>query len=472
VSANIEHQLVCKIIETRDFHTVEKLKIDETFFLGDPMTLSQTREVFKFIRDHFHNPTTFGSVPSWELLQYRFAGFPWVGSHDTLPTLCQEARRYKLRAQILTIVDEITRTVDVDPHVAMNSIREAASTLVSQHDISNDLLLSTAHERLLQEYEMVQNGHGIIGIPWPWDVLNEDTQGMQKGQFIVVYGRPKSMKSWVSLYIACNAYMRGARVLIYSLEMSPIMVQRRCAALMAQVEYSQFKNSKLDPATKERVFAILQYLRSQETNQTTANGHQPALLATQPDGETSGISSLHAKIREFSPDLVIVDGMYLMKDDRQKARNIDWKSVAHISQDLKRTAASFNIPVLAVTQANRGADKDPRKADLAELAYADALGQDCDLCMRVHKQKDTMTHEDELVLSFPGSREGKLEAFVINGVPAVNFHFKRAQISDPNNPDSSAPPTGGGGGGGHGKGGGGGVRATNVPIIVPQYGSR
>ena len=438
MAANVEHQLVCKIIETQDFHTVEKLKIDEGFFLGDPNVVSQTREVFRFIRDHYHNEITYGSVPSWMLVQQRFYGFPWVASNDSLATLCQEVRRYKLRAQVMMLADELNQKADVDPATALNVIREAATTLSTQHELSNDMLLSAVGEKLYAEYQMVSQGQGLTGIPWPWAILNDDTQGIHDGQFIVIYGRPKSLKTWMALYIACHAYLAGQRVLIYSMEMTEHQILRRCACIVAQVDYDKFKKATLDPATQNRVWQVLWALRDEELAKMDGVGHAAAILASQPRSENAGISTLQAKIREFNPDLVIVDGMYLMKDDRQKSKTVDWKAISHISQDLKRTAAIFELPIIAVTQANRGATKNGKDADLAEIAYADALAQDCDLCMRVHKQKDTQANELELLLSFPGMREGTLDGFVIHGVPAVNFHFKRQSAIDPNAPPPPA----------------------------------
>lgn len=460
MASNIELQLIGKIIETQDFHTVEKLRINDTFFLSD----SQTKEVFRFIREHYHNELTYGSVPSWALLQQRFYGFPYVPSTDTVATLCQEIRRYKMRADLLSLVDDINTRVDVEPKDALDLIRQKSNEMYAEHEVSNDMFLASAYEHLYAEYNMISQNKGIIGIPFPWDIMNEDTQGMQDGQFLVIYGRPKSMKTWVALVIAAFAYMRGMRVLVYSLEMNEKMILRRVAAIIAQVDYAKFKNGTLDPATQQRVWQILACLKDEELTRSNMSGHSSAFLATQPRGTASGVNTLQAKIREFDPDLVIVDGMYLMRDDRQKIRNIDWKSVAHVSQDLKATATQFQIPIIGVTQANRSADKDPKKADLAELAYADAIAQDCDLCMRVHKQKDPGTHETELVLSFPGGRETTLEAFVINAIPSVNFQFKRAQVVDPN---QAQQPTQQGQGGGGGKGGKGG---PSGPPILPSWG--
>jgi replicative DNA helicase len=456
VSANIEYQVLCKIIEIQDFHTVEKLRIDETFFLSD----SQTKEVFRFIRDHFHNEHTYGSVPSWQLVTSRFNGFPWMPSYDALPSLCQELRRIKVRAQLLALADYVNINADTEPHGTLVAIRESIAQMAADSEISNDMFLSAAYEQLYTDYNMLAQSKGVIGIPYPWDLLNDDTQGMLPGQFIVIYGRPKSMKTWVALVIAVFAYLRHMRVLIWSLEMNEMQMLRRIAAIIGGVDYDKFKKAKLDTVSADAIWQILQSLKSDEMGKTSQTGHTPALLVVQPRGTSTGIMALQTKIKEFKPDLVVVDGMYLMRDDRQKIRTIDWKAVAHISQDLKHTATQFNIPIIGITQANRSADKDPKKADLAELAYADAIAQDCDLCLRVHKQKDQSTNDWEIVLSIAGGRETQLDAFVINGMAAYNFGFKRALVSDPNNPQTvpaSAPP-------GSKKGGG------NAPPILPSWG--
>lgn len=458
MGANVEHQIICKIIETQDFHTPVKLKIDDAFFLSE----SQAKEAFRFIRDHYHNEHTYGSVPSWQLLQDRFPGFPWIYSYDTLASLCQELRRHKIRSDILICVDEVSQIVDSDPTQAMALLRENVTRLSTHHEFTNEYLLSNSYERLYTEYNTVIDAQGITGIPFPWDILNEDTRGMHPGNFIIIYGRPKMMKTWVALIIGCHAYVKGMRVLIWSMEME-FDILRRIACIVCKIDYDKFKKGKLDPASQQQVWQVLKSIKDEELVKTSHEGHTPALMVVNPHSSSngSGVSALQAKIREFKPDLVLVDGMYLMRDDRQKVRTIDWKAVAHVSQDLKQTAAQFKIPIIGITQANRGADKDPKKADLAELAYADALAQDCDLCMRVHKQKDPSSQDWEIVISIPGGRDTQLEAFVINGHAATNFGFKRATITDPNNPQPVVNNP---------KNKPGGNNGGNTPPILPSWG--
>jgi replicative DNA helicase len=437
MGANLEHQALCKIIETGDFHTVEKFKIDDTYFIGDQ---TQYKEIFRYLRAYYHNPASGRTIPSWHLIQPYFPGFPWIQTYDNLPTLLHELRKQKLRAQIIAFNDELMAKVEADPMASLDVIKEASTRLQIEHEHTNDSLITDSFDSLRQEYDLVKANQGITGIATPWEVLNDDTQGIQKEDFIIIFGRPKSMKSWIAFLIATYAYYwQRLRVLVWSNEMSRISCLRRMAAIITMIDYEKFKKAKLDPASEQRVFETLQWLRDQEHYYRHSSGNQAALLVTSPHESKSdnamGVSALQAKMEEFKPHLVVVDGMYLMRDDREKRRSIDWKMIAHISQDLKGTTKAFKIPMVATTQANRTA-KNPndKEADLSELAYADAIAQDCDLAMRVHKQKDR-NGDTELMCSLPGSREGKLDGFVIHGHPAVNFQFKRLTLKDPDAPE-------------------------------------
>lgn len=439
MAANFELQLVSKIIETQDFDTVARLGITEDFFL-----MPETREVFRFINNHFHEAVTYRSVPSWQFITNRFRAFPWTSSADTLASLCEYVRQARLRVQLLGYAERLAQQVDYSPRDALGILKEAAATLSAQHESSNDHYLSTSYESLRQEYDQVAACQGVTGLPWPWECLNEDTRGMHPGDFIVLYGRPKSMKTWVALNVAMFCYVNAnARVLIWSGEMKPLQVMRRCSALISRVDYKKLCTARLNPHDHVRFFGNLQYLEQEElSHYDQRNGHMPSLkvIGRTRDKESGGVTQLEAKIREFKPDLVVVDGMYLMRDDRQKVRTIDWKAIAHISQDLKQLADVSNIPIIGVTQANRQANKNAKEADMGELAYADALGQDCTLAMRVTKKKDQSTREPEIHISLPGSREGNLDGFIIHGIPATNFGYKRALINE--DAEQQGPTTG------------------------------
>ena len=429
MAAHVEYALISRILDYQDFFTVQKARITEEFFLE-----ALCRQVFCFIRDHFTSRYTYGSVPSWEIVLQRFPAFQRVYNNDTVSTLCEQLHTSKLSIQIKSLAEQLWEIAEQNPREALSLVRASSSQLSGMHERSNDLLMSDAYEVLKQEYDLVASGHGLLGIPWPWDVLNDETQGLQPGQFIVLYGRPKNMKTWVGLAIASHAYLHAhQRVLVISMEMSSTDIQRRAASVCAKVDYQKWRKAQLQPYDRDRLFTWLQFLKQGERTVTNAGGNHPEFLAMSGMGE--GIGLVQAKIFEFRPTLVVVDGLYRLRNDRNKTRSIDWKDVTAVVQDLNETAKTLNIPIIGITQANRSAAKaSPKEADVAELAFADALGQECDMAIRVKKEKDPQTHEPEVIMSFPAAREYEVENIVIHGIPGVNFGFKRVWVpqADPN----------------------------------------
>lgn len=433
--SNLEFALISRVIQDGDFQTLEKLRFSEEHFSSP-----ETREVFKYLRDTFHGSTTFGQVPSFDMVRYRFPAFFFAPANDTVHVLASELRKDKLRLDVQALGEQIKQMAEADPMAALAKLKAEAINLGHITDVSEDLSISGIYSQLLSRYELVANSQGVIGIPFPWQVLTEETQGMQPGQFFIFYGRPKNMKTWIAILIAVNAYsVARRRVLYVTREMPAIQIMQRAACILARVDYGKFFKGKLQPETKARVFTILRELMEDEQTAGASGSHQPFLVVTADrsahggaGGGGGGVSWIQGKIRDLRPDLVIVDGMYLLKDDRSNQRSVDWKAIAHVSQDLKLTSQEFDIPVLGVTQANRASDA-KKGEDLTELAYADAFGQDADGVFRVSKIKkideQTKQKHTEILLTAPGLREGEFDGIVVNARPAYDFSYIRTVVN-------------------------------------------
>jgi hypothetical protein len=129
-----------------------------------------------------------------------------------------------------------------------------------------------------------------------------------------------------------------------------------------------------------------------------------------------GVAWLQSKIEQYRPDVTFVDGLYLMNDDRSTKRTADWQRVMHISRDIRQMILEAHVPVVATMQANRAAAKNS-SAELDEIAFADAVGQDITQGFRVINEKSGPT----IALIAGGSREYQLHGLRINGVPCVDF---------------------------------------------------
>lgn len=422
--ARVEQNLLSLVIERQQFQALVHNKITEEYFFD-----AQAKDLFTFLRDYHRH---YNGTPDFDNMQHYRPQFPYQrGIMDSIDGMCEQVRQVKIRVDMLNLSEELRAAADANPRAALDKMREASITMANEHVISKDMLASEAAQVLADRYQLSKASGGIIGIPWPWPCLSVETRGIQNGHFILIYGRPKHGKTWTAVFAAAHALVYAkARVLFYSMEMQTDEILERIVCAMASVDYDALYKGLLDtqdPVAFQRVQQAQDWLR--QTRDYAKFNNDPYitdLLATCDSEEGGGgITSLRAKIREFRPNLVVVDGIYLMKDDRGGPRSAKWDAMTNISRDLKKTAQMFDVPIIGVTQGNRLADKDHKNADLREIGYADAPGQDADLILRIDKKKNADTHETELYITIVGFRHGsgKLDAFSIHFNPCSDFSF-------------------------------------------------
>lgn len=428
--ARVEQCLLSFVVQYKCFGALIKNKITADYFF-DP----QCRDLYDFLHDYYRRSNT---TPDSDLMtQYRGQfQFIW-GLVDDIDGMCRQLRQAKIRIDVLKLSDQLRAAAESNPSSALDMLRSEAVNMANEHVLSNDLLLTDAGKTLKERYESTIESGGVIGIPWPWEILTVETRGLQNGHYVVLYGRPKTGKTWVGILTAANALMRGFRVLFYSMEMSSEEILERITCALAKVDFDLYYKNQLhkeDPEGYQRLWQYHEWIvQMRDYARANNSTHVPDILATCDSEEGGGgVTSLRAKIREFKPALVIVDSVYLMKDDRGKPGSPKWDAMTNISRDLKRTAQQFSVPLIAITQGNRLSDKDHKNADLREIGYADAPSQDADLILRTDRKKNADTHETEQIISIVGFRHGagKLEAFANYFHPCVNTEFKRIITSD------------------------------------------
>jgi hypothetical protein len=450
--ASVELELISNIIRDNDISGLRRSGFNAAY-----LQTEEAREIFRWISDAFTDVNTGGSVPSLARVRRYFPEFDYCPSRDSIEALAKEVLDNNVKAGIRASVEEIDKLLDEgeDPQVILGAYLPQLRELSLQGSDSKHLLMSTAASKLREDYDRMQQADGITGLPFPWAPLNKATAGMQPEDFIVIYARPKQMKTWVALAIACHAYQSGYRVLVYSKEMSDNILARRAASIIAQVDYEEAKSGTLSPADEELYFNTLEGLGDWE--KSAAVGGKKAAMTFLSDRKLSSgtkgatVDILAAEAERFGADLIVVDGFYLMRDGRTNQRSREWKQVSNISSDLKGMAQSLAVPVIGTTQANRSASKTDGQ-DTDEVGYADAIGQDTDLLMRVFKAMDLATGKPKIMFTFPGTRDAVLNPFVINAWPGKNFSLLQSTVDvaaflkDKQDHDANESRSGGGGG--------------------------
>lgn len=289
--------------------------------------------------------------------------------------------------------------------------------------------MADAAEILRQEYLTKKKAGGVTGIPFPWTLMNTKTGGMQDEDFIIIYGRPGNMKTWMACVMAAYAWQANRRVMFFTKEVKQTTIIKRICSILAAINYEKLTQSNLSVEDEEVFFDLVDSIADIEAN-AEAGGHRRSLYVVSDKGKrtSTSVQDLQAEAELFGPDIIFVDGLYLMRDSRSKSRTADWKNIAHISQDLKGMAQYLEVPVVGTTQANRsGAGKPSTNVD--DLSFADSLGMDADMILRVFRGPNPAGRGAALLVYPTKVREAQIAPFVINAFPGIDFSVLQKTVN-------------------------------------------
>lgn len=194
------------------------------------------------------------------------------------------------------------------------------------------------------------------------DVVVHNTMGWHPGEFISIVSRPAVGKTFMLVVFAEYAWANGLSVLFINNEMSEEQIGKRFDSVHFKLPYKEFRAGLLPDELEKRYFEGLQELE----------GENPIWVIS----DVSGVMSIASKIDQYKPDIVMIDGMYLLNDDQKGDSR--WERVTNVSRDLKKLAQQKRVPIIATTQFNRATDETRvERVTLSNIGFSDSLGQDC-----------------------------------------------------------------------------------------------
>jgi len=227
-------------------------------------------------------------------------------------------------------------------------------------------------------------GSTLIGVPTGFTDLDRMTHGLNRGNLIIIAGRPGMGKTSLALNIAQHVAIREKRgVGIYSLEMSHQELALRVLCSEADVSFSRLRAGHLSQKQWGR---IVQTVRS--------TSDAPLFIDDSPNPSLLEVGSKARRLKaEKGIELLILDYLQLMQaGGRYENRNLE---IAAISRGMKQLAKELDIPIIALSQLSRqperrGSDHRPQLADLRESG---SIEQDADLVAFVYR--DEMYNPDD-----------------------------------------------------------------------------
>ena len=424
--ANWELQLVSAVVRDEDaseaFSKAKETGIETSMF-GN----AEARTLWSGIEYHYNRPDRFGNVPSEQFLRETYGGSDLPDFQEDLESLCDLVKTRYLKRRAQRYITEFLDTTSVDVVSNLADLYSQLGILQETCCLSDDKSFSDlAVVETIEDIQSLEDNDGIVGMPYPWDRLNAATGGIHPGDFLLVYALPKSMKTWVGLYISTCLAMTGRKVLIYSKEMMWENMRRRIACIVGEINYGKYKRSQLNDYEKTQLYTKLEEFQS-------CRGDIQFTSADRTDGSAGGPNEIRRKMEIYKPDFVMLDSAYMLELPGNKNNPYDWKSLATVNRYLKQIAKTTRIPILAILQENeRAALKYKGSRGTASLAMNTSAIQDCDLAIRVVYHRKL----NELSLHLPAARETTDNGFTVNAIPGENFSYAHDKLWDVSDCDS------------------------------------
>ena len=355
------------------------------------------------------------------------------------------AEKYLAR-QMIHYVSVIGKKTFDETYDIKEVIQEAESILfeMSMKNMKKDYsVLSPVVAKAVKAIEAAHaNRGGLTGISTGFYQLDDKTCGWQKSDLVIIAGRPAMGKTAFALSLAMNiAANQKIPIAFFSLEMSDVQLANRLMSNACEIDSKKLMSGQLDKEDWNRLDKNIGILIE-----------APLYI---DDTEALSVMELRSKarrmVKEHHIELIMIDYLQLMTATGMKYNNRQ-EEVSVISRSLKGLAKELNIPILALSQLNRGVESrdgaEGKRPQLSDLRESGAIEQDADMVIFIHRPEYFKIYQSK-----DGSIDyrGKAEVIISKhrkgetGIIMMNFKGEFTRFENPE--DSlfgNRPPTDGG----------------------------
>ncbi len=241
------------------------------------------------------------------------------------------------------------------------------------------VLLPQVADRIDYLYQRENQGD-VTGVPTGFTDLDERTSGFQPGDLIIVAGRPSMGKTAFSLNIAENVALdTKLPVAVFSMEMGATQLATRMIGSVGRLDQHRMRNGNLEDEDWVRLTTALGKLND-----------APIFI-----DEGAGLSSfdVRARARRLHRQcgklgLIVVDYLQLMTGAAGRQSENRATEISEISRSLKSLAKELDVPVVALSQLNRGLEQRPDKRPvMSDLRESGAIEQDADVILFIYRDE-------------------------------------------------------------------------------------
>jgi replicative DNA helicase len=225
--------------------------------------------------------------------------------------------------------------------------------------------------------EMYHSDGKLTGISTGFKMLDDMTSGLNAGDLIIIAGRPSMGKTTLAVNIAENAALgAGKSAAIFSMEMSSESLTLRMISSLGRINQGHLRSGRLSEEDWPRIDSAMTQLGAAKIYVDET----PALTPTEVRARARRLK------RERGLDLIVVDYLQLMQVPGTKENRAT--EISEISRSLKALAKELKVPVIALSQLNRGVEqRENKKPVMSDLRESGAIEQDADVILLIYREE-------------------------------------------------------------------------------------
>ncbi len=289
-------------------------------------------------------------------------------------------------ASLATTIKKVSIEEDIPANEALDTIQSELykiSTDSATSEIKDMSIITTDTLSYIKKMKEMGNKH-LIGETTGFYDLDKKTTGFNAGDLVIIAARPAMGKTALVLNMALENVEAGKGVIFFSLEMPAEQLMLRMLSAKTSIPLQNLRKGDMDDEQWSNLSRALEDLNTKR------------LFVD--DGGSVNINQLRARVRKLAQNednkisLVVIDYLQLMQGIGNKDRH---QEVSDISRGLKMLAREMKIPIVALSQLNRGLENRPDKRPmLSDLRESGAIEQDADIIMFVYRD-DVYKERDE-----------------------------------------------------------------------------
>lgn len=387
-----ELKVLSSVCKTKDIQPVLAGSHIDKMFADYP-------DVWAFIKDYYSKHK---AIPDSSIIEGRFTDFESVDVPGETAYYVDMLREEHINGELQSIALKLREKTG-----KIASAKVLQGVIADLMELQNISIASqdrdiTDFDAAMREYEatrlLAEQMGGVPGIPTGIGFIDSAyTTGLVGGDLIVVLGWTGRAKSLLTTLICVNAFNKGFKPMIVSLEMNTKKVQDRAYTMMGK---GLFKNSDL---------ALGDIREDDFRSWSNSINKGKGFTVVSHDGNNEITPAVvQSKIDQHKPDIIVLDYAQLMSDN---ANSSDMTArMRNMSKEYKRLAQSNNIPIILISSATPDSTSSINTPPIIEqVAWSKQLSFDADLAFAVHRH-DLKMDDGGVIIEIAGrkNRNGDL----------------------------------------------------------------